>query len=73
MMGTEAERKRNRRMSGNEQVRAEIQTFLLALTSYAERVARDPKVTFEQHHVSLMEPSTAAGSQPLAKAARTGN
>jgi hypothetical protein len=60
-------------MSGNEQVRAEIQTFLLALASYAERVARDPKVTFEQHHVSLMEPSTVAESQPLAKAARTGN
>ena len=59
-------------MSGNEKVRAEIQTFLLALTSYAERVARDPKVTFEQHHVSLMEPSTPA-PHSLAKAARSGN
>lgn len=41
-------------MSGNEQVRVEIQTFLLALASYADRVAHDPKITFEEHHVSLM-------------------
>jgi len=60
-------------MSGNEQVRAEMQTFLLALASYADRVARDPKITFEQHHVSLMEPSIAAGAQLLAKAARSSN
>jgi hypothetical protein len=60
-------------MSGNEQVRAEMQTFLLAMASYADRVAQDPKLTFEQHHVSLMEPSISAGSQPLAKAARSGN
>jgi hypothetical protein len=60
-------------MSGNEQVRAEMQSFLLALASYADRVARDPKVTFEQHHVSLMEPPVAGGWQPLAKAARSGN
>jgi hypothetical protein len=60
-------------MSGNEQVRVEMQTFLLALASYAERVARDPKVTFEQHHVSLMEPGSGDGPQPLARAARSGN
>jgi hypothetical protein len=60
-------------MSGNEQVRAEIQTFLLALASYADRVARDPEITFEQHRVSLMEPSMTDGSQPLAEAARSGN
>ena len=60
-------------MSGNEQVRAEIQTFLQALTSYADRVARDPKVTFEEHRVSLMETASGAGSQPMAKAARSSN
>jgi len=60
-------------MSGNEQVRAEMQTFLLALTSYADRVARDPKVTFEEHRVSLMETAGGAGSEPLAKAARSSN
>lgn len=54
-------------MSGNEQVRAEMQTFLLALASYADRVARDPEVTFEEHRASLMEP------QPMAKAARSSN
>lgn len=60
-------------MSGNQQVRAEIHTFLLALTSYADRVARDPKVTFEEHRVSLMETVSGAGSQPMAKAARSSN
>ena len=60
-------------MSGNEQVRAEMQTFLLALTSYADRVARDPKVTFEEHRVSLMETTSGVGSQPMAKAARSSN
>ena len=60
-------------MSGNDQVRAEMQTFLLALASYADRVADDPKITFEQHRVSLMEPSIGGGSQPMAKAARSGN
>lgn len=60
-------------MSGNEQVRAEMQTFLLALASYADRVAHDPKVTFEEHHVSLMQPASATQSQPMAKAARSSN
>ena len=60
-------------MSGNEQVRVEIETFLIALASYADRVASDPKVTFEQHHVSLMRPACAGGTQPkpLVKAARS--
>jgi hypothetical protein len=60
-------------MSGNEQVLVEMQTFLLALASYADRVASDPKVTFEEHRVSLMEPVSQAASQPLARAARAGS
>ena len=60
-------------MSGNEQVLVEMQTFLLAIASYADRVASDPKVTFEEHHVSLMGPVSRAASQPLAKAARVGS
>jgi len=60
-------------MSGNEQVLVEMQTFLLAIASYADRVASDPKVTFEEHHVSLMVPVSQAESQPLARAARVGS
>ena len=60
-------------MSGNEQVLVEMQTFLLALVSYADRVAADPKVTFEEHHVSLMGPVSGAATQPMAKAARVGS
>lgn len=71
MKETEAERTRGDRMSGNEQVRAEIETFLIALASYADRVASDPKVTFEQHHVSLMRPASDTAPRPLAKAARS--
>ena len=60
-------------MSGNEQVLVEMQTFLLALASYADRVAADPKVTFEEHRVSLMGPVSSAAMQPMAKAARMGS
>jgi hypothetical protein len=60
-------------MSGNEQVLVEMQTFLLALASYADRVASDPKVTFEEHRVSLLEPVSGTASQPLARAARVGS
>ena len=59
-------------MSGNEQVLVEIEAFLLALASYADRVASDPKVTFEEHRVSLMGP-TGRAAQPLARAARVGS
>ena len=59
-------------MSGNEQVLVEMQTFLLALASYADRVAADPKVTFEEHRISLMGPVSTA-MQPMAKAARMGS
>ena len=60
-------------MSGNEQVLVEMQTFLLALASYADRAAADPNVTFEEHHVSLMGPVSSAAVQPMAKAARMGS
>lgn len=43
-------------MSGNEQVRAEIEAFLQALNSYPERFAADPQITFEEHRASLMLP-----------------
>ena len=33
----------------NEQVREEMQSFLAALDSYADRFALDPKITFEEH------------------------
>ena len=60
-------------MSGNEQVRVEIETFLRALASYRDRVASEPEVTFEQHRVSLMRAASASGTQPrpLVKAARS--
>jgi hypothetical protein len=36
-------------MSVDEQVRREIQTFLLALDSYPESFAQNPGITFEEH------------------------
>ena len=38
---------------GNEQVRVEIQNFLLAIASYPDRFAQDPDISFEQHFGSL--------------------
>lgn len=55
-------------MTGNEEVRVEIQTFLQALTSYVDRAASDPEVTFEEYHVSLMTPNRAVGTRPMARA-----
>lgn len=40
-------------MSNNEQVQVEMETFLQALTSYPERFATDPRITFEEHRSSL--------------------
>ena len=57
-------------MSDNAQVRVEIETFLQALASYADHVAKEPKAPFEEYHVSLMAP--VAGSGPRAKAAAQG-
>lgn len=72
MKGKVLHRRRAHRMSGNERVRTEIQTFLQALASYADRVAREPKVTFEQHRVSLIAPASGSASRPAAKAAAQG-
>ena len=46
---TRQARVRDKRLS-NEQVRREIQSFLHALKSYPGRFAKDPRVTFEEHH-----------------------
>ena len=70
MTGRGLHRRRGRRMSGNESVHVEIQTFLQALASYADRVAREPKVTFEEHRVSLAPASDS--SLPAVKAAAQG-
>jgi hypothetical protein len=59
-------------MSGNEQVRAEMRIFLQALASYADRAAADPKVSFEEHYVSLMPPTSGSLSRPVARAAAQG-
>ena len=42
-----------RSMSGNKQVRVEIETFLQALVSYPDYFAVNPRTTFEQYHSSL--------------------
>ena len=59
-------------MSENAKVRVEMETFLEALASYADHVAKEPKATFEEYHVSLMEPASSAGVRPAAKAAAQG-
>ncbi len=43
----------DQRLSGNEQVRREIQSFLHALKSYPDRFAKEPHITFEEHHGGL--------------------
>ncbi len=40
-------------MSGNQQVRNEIQIFLQALHSYPDRFARNPGITFDEYCRSL--------------------
>ena len=42
--------RRSDRVSGNEEACLEIQSFLKALNSYPESFARNPRVSFEQHH-----------------------
>lgn len=37
----------------NEQVRREIRGFLQAVDSYPERVAKEPRVSFQQHLCSV--------------------
>jgi hypothetical protein len=38
----------------NEQTHQEIQNFLLAVSSYPDRVAKEPRITFRQHLCSLL-------------------
>jgi hypothetical protein len=45
----------DKRLSGNEQVRREIQSFLQALDSYPDRFARNPGITFEEHRSGLVQ------------------
>jgi|HubBroStandDraft_4_1064222.scaffolds.fasta_scaffold1319516_1 hypothetical protein len=49
LVRTEEDRAGENHLSGNEQVRREIQRFLQALRSYPERFARNPRLTFEEH------------------------
>jgi hypothetical protein len=51
----------DRRMVGNEQVRREIQSFLHALKSYPDRFAKEPHITFAEHHCGL---ARAANEEP---------
>lgn len=70
MKAREPHRQSESRMSGNEQVRAEIEVFLQALSSYPARFAADPQITFEEHRASLMLPSrTTPASGPRSVAA----
>jgi hypothetical protein len=46
-------REGNNRVSRDEQVRIEIQSFLLALASYPDRFSREPRISFEEHRLSI--------------------
>jgi hypothetical protein len=46
--------------TGNEQVRREIQSFLQALNSYPDRFARNPRVSFEEHCIGLVQAKAEA-------------
>lgn len=71
MKGRVSHRSTRHGMSGNEHVRVEMQTFLQALASYADRFATDPKLTFEEHHTSLMIPTRTAVSRAAARGGRS--
>jgi hypothetical protein len=57
-------------MTGNsddereQEVRQEIEDFLAALSSYPERVAKDPTVSFEQHLYSVLTMNFSDGPRP---------
>jgi len=59
-------------MSDNAQVLVEMRTFLQALASYPDHVARKPKATFAEYHESLMAPASGSSVGPTAKAAAQG-
>lgn len=50
-------------LSGDEQVRFEITSFLEALQSYPARATKEPGITFEQHLYGLVAPGPAAPRQ----------
>jgi len=50
----------DRRLSGNEQVRREIQSFLRALHSYPDRFIKNPGITFEEHHIGMVRAATTS-------------
>jgi hypothetical protein len=52
-------------MSSNDQVRAEIETFLQALASYPDRFAADPRVTFDEYRLSLVAALHGAQAESL--------
>jgi hypothetical protein len=52
-------------MADNEQVRAEIQTFLQALASYPERFRANPRLTFDDYRLSLIAAWPAAPAESL--------
>lgn len=41
----------------NKQVEGEIRSFLRALDSYPARVAKEPRISFQQHLCSLVAPA----------------
>jgi hypothetical protein len=38
----------------NQQARNDMRRFLLAVRSYPDRIAQEPRITFEQHFTSLI-------------------
>jgi hypothetical protein len=46
-------------LSGDEQARFEIRSFLEALQSYPARATKEPGITFEQHLYGLVAPGPA--------------
>ena len=50
-------------VSGNEQVLAEMQVFLFALTSYPRRFASNPGITFHEYCSKVMQVAQDAASR----------
>jgi hypothetical protein len=46
-------------VTGNDQVRIEMQSFLQALRSYPERFARNPRLSFAEHCSGLVQTAKA--------------
>ncbi len=59
-MKVKQERPPQSSLSGDEQVRFEIRSFLEALQSYPARATKEPGITFEQHLYGLVAPGQAA-------------